>query len=154
LKGDNLVKILIATDGSEFSDAAVETVCRIFPDLYSVEIKVLSVHDDHLANAADPFAVSGEYYQQLSDASEKNARFYAVAAAETIRKRAGHGDPQIAIEVLSGPPGKVIVETAEAWGADLIVVGSHGRGFWGRMIGSTSDAVVHHAPCSVIVVRK
>ena len=37
---------------------------------------------------------------------------------------------------------------------DLIVVGSHGRGFWGRLLGSVSDGVVHHAPCSVLVVRK
>ena len=38
--------------------------------------------------------------------------------------------------------------------ADLIVVGSHGRGFWGRLLGSVSNGVVHHAPCSVLVVRK
>ena len=54
-----------------------------------------------------------------------------------------------------GIPEKVIIETAQEWQADLIVVGSHGRGFWGRtMIGSTSDAIIHNAPCPVLVVRK
>ena len=47
-----------------------------------------------------------------------------------------------------------IIELAREWGADLIVVGSHGRGFWGRLLGSVSTGVVHHAPCSVLVVRK
>ncbi|MCB1025610.1 MAG: universal stress protein [Acidobacteria bacterium] len=48
-----------------------------------------------------------------------------------------------------------IVEKAKRWNADLIIVGSHGRGFWGRvMLGSISDSLVHHAPCSVLVVRK
>ena len=54
-----------------------------------------------------------------------------------------------------GATNRVIIETAKDWNADLIVVGSHGRGFWGRtMIGSVSDSVIHHAPCSVLVVRK
>ena len=53
-----------------------------------------------------------------------------------------------------GRPAQVIVEAAERWGADVIVAGSHGHGFWGRLaIGSVSDAVLHHAPCSVLVVR-
>jgi len=53
-----------------------------------------------------------------------------------------------------GAPSRMIIESATNWGADLIVVGSHGRGFWGRvMLGSVSDAILHHAPCSVLVVR-
>ncbi len=53
-----------------------------------------------------------------------------------------------------GDPGQAIVEIAEDWHSDLIVVGSHDRGFWSRaLLGSVSDAVVHHAPCSVLVVE-
>ena len=58
-------------------------------------------------------------------------------------------------EVLCGPPAQEIVQQAEDWGADLVVVGSHGYGFWSRaLLGSVSNSVVHHAPCSVLVVRK
>jgi nucleotide-binding universal stress UspA family protein len=54
-----------------------------------------------------------------------------------------------------GMPEQILLETAKEWNADLIVVGSHGRGFWGRMLlGSVTDALVHHAPCSVLVVRQ
>jgi nucleotide-binding universal stress UspA family protein len=49
----------------------------------------------------------------------------------------------------------VIVEEAERWGADLIVMGSRGLGAWNRLLlGSVSSAVVHHAKCSVEIVRK
>ncbi len=51
-------------------------------------------------------------------------------------------------------PKESIVEEAQKWSADLIVLGSHGYGFWERMLlGSVSNAVVHHAPCSVLIVR-
>jgi len=48
----------------------------------------------------------------------------------------------------------MIVEAAEEWDADMIVVGSHGHGFWGRLaLGSVSDAVIHQAPCSVLIAK-
>jgi len=57
-------------------------------------------------------------------------------------------------QIVNGDPGQQLVEIAKAWDADLIVVGSHGRGFWGRLLGSVSDGVTHHSPCSVLVVKK
>jgi nucleotide-binding universal stress UspA family protein len=56
--------------------------------------------------------------------------------------------------VWEGEPGESIIEAAEAESADLIVVGSHGRGAVGRfLIGSVSDHVVRQATCPVLVVR-
>jgi nucleotide-binding universal stress UspA family protein len=53
-----------------------------------------------------------------------------------------------------GRPAQGIIQTATDWPADLIVVGSHGYGFWGRLaLGSVSAGVVNHAPCSVLVVK-
>jgi nucleotide-binding universal stress UspA family protein len=61
---------------------------------------------------------------------------------------------EIEKEILIGSAKKIIVKEAEDWEADLIVVGSHGYGFLGRaLLGSVSDAVIHHAPCSVLVVK-
>lgn len=56
--------------------------------------------------------------------------------------------------VWEGTPGEAIVSAAEAEGADLIVVGTHGRNLVGRfLLGSVSDYVVRHASCPVLVVR-
>lgn len=52
-----------------------------------------------------------------------------------------------------GPPSPTICEIAGELHADLIVVGSHGYGLLDRILGTTSARVVHHAPCSVMVVR-
>jgi nucleotide-binding universal stress UspA family protein len=76
-------------------------------------------------------------------------------AEAQIRSFYGSENPAgIETEVLGGAPQRAIVERARDWGADLIVVGSHGYGFWSRaLLGSISNAVVNHAPCSVLVVR-
>lgn len=61
---------------------------------------------------------------------------------------------KITTKVLSGSPKRVILEEAEAFGADLIVVGSHGYGMFERfLLGSVSQAVALHAKCSVEIVR-
>jgi len=57
-------------------------------------------------------------------------------------------------EVLSGYPKAKIVDEAKKWGADLVVVGSHGRrGVERILLGSVSEAVALHADCSVEVIR-
>ena len=57
-------------------------------------------------------------------------------------------------ESATGSPATVIIEKADAWGADLIVVGSHGRSALGRFFfGSVSQKVLHEAHCSVRVAR-
>jgi nucleotide-binding universal stress UspA family protein len=71
----------------------------------------------------------------------------------TEKLRAG-GALQVSTEVLTGSPKRRIVEEAEGWGADLIVVGSHGYKSWERMLlGSVSQVVAAHAACSVEIVR-
>ncbi|MBW4514861.1 MAG: universal stress protein [Timaviella obliquedivisa GSE-PSE-MK23-08B] len=56
---------------------------------------------------------------------------------------------------LVGTPGAGICELAQSWGADLIVLGRRGhQGLTEVMMGSVSNYVVHHAPCSVLVVQR
>jgi nucleotide-binding universal stress UspA family protein len=57
-------------------------------------------------------------------------------------------------EIIPGSPKQMIVDESKEFGADLVVVGSHGYGFMDRLIlGSVSNYVLHNAPCSVLVVR-
>jgi len=61
------MKILIATDGSEFSKAAAMESCKYFtPD--TAEVLIVSSYEDAAPIAAEPFAISAEYYQKLEDA--------------------------------------------------------------------------------------
>src|SRR5262245_44835705 len=147
------MKILVATDGSSHSIAAAEKACEFVNDPSRTEIKVVSAFEDAYPIAAEPFALSAEFYQRIIEACEDQAEHFAEAAAKHIRKHFKNKKIYISTGVLRGSPEQQIVDEAKRWNADLIVVGSHGRGFWGRMLGSVSDAVIHHAPCSVLVVR-
>ena len=56
---------------------------------------------------------------------------------------------------MDGDPGHCVCESAQNWGADLIVVGRRGRtGFTEAFLGSVSNYVVHHASCSVLVIQE
>jgi len=57
--------------------------------------------------------------------------------------------------ILEGHPAEMLLEHAEQWHADLIIMGSHGRtGLKKFLMGSVSSAVLDHSPCSVIIVRQ
>ena len=148
------MKILIATDGSDYSKAAVEECCRLVIHPNNADILIVSAYEDAYPITAEPFALSTDYYQTLADAVREQAQSFVDEAKAIIRDRFPKAEIVISTRILNGSPDQQIIETAKDWGADLIVVGSHGRGFWGRLLGSVSDGVVHHAHCSVLVVRK
>ncbi|MFT3744810.1 MAG: universal stress protein [Pyrinomonadaceae bacterium] len=147
------MKILIATDGSDFSREAVLQSCQMVIDSND-EILIASCYEDAYPISAEPFALSADYYQKMEDAMSELSMGFTEDAKASIEEKFVTQSPSISTEVLRGSPEQRIVERAEEWGADLIVVGSHGRGFWGRLLGSVSNGVVHHAPCTVLVVRK
>ena len=144
------MKILVSTDGSEFSRAAVEKCCEIVAAPDDTSIKIVSVYE-----TVEPLDVSlsPEFSAELEDSARAKARENADRAAARIAERF----PEIAVEtqIAAGAADEILIEAAKDWNADLIVVGSHGQGFWRRMLlGSITDSLVHHAPCSVLVVRK
>jgi nucleotide-binding universal stress UspA family protein len=148
------MRVIIATDGSEFSKAAIKKCCELVIDPARTSILIMAAYEDTVQVATEPFAVSAEFYQHIVDASHKQAQQYAQDAVNTLRKCLPGHDLDISTMVIKGSPERELIEEAIEWRADLIVVGSHGRGFWGRLtLGSVTDAVVHHAPCSVLVVR-
>ena len=146
------MKNLIATDGSEFSLRAARKFAEWALFNETTEIKIVSVAET--IDRGDVFGVSDEYLEIVRGAAESAAE----AAVEEVKSELSEllGDSDVKIETLAVPgnPAKVILEEATSWGADLIVVGSQGRGFWGRLLlGSVSSALTRHAPCSVLVVR-
>jgi nucleotide-binding universal stress UspA family protein len=142
------MNILLATDGSPYSEAAIREVAgRTWPA--GSEVKVLSVFEPPFAPTADALYTSSDYFAE----AEKKARAAvdeAVSALEAREDKALKVTPEVA----SGSAKKVIVDVAEEWGADLIVVGSHGYPALKRLLlGSVSQALALHAPCSVEIVR-
>ena len=147
------MKILVATEGSEFSKAAIEKCCTMVDGTADTDIRIVAASEPAVV-PVEPFAVSAEYIRALDAEKRAQAEEVVSRAEQEVRSRLPEIGGKLSTTVTSGAPAQVIVNEAEKWGADLIVVGSHGYGFWHRaLLGSVSNAVVHHAPCSVLVVR-
>ena len=145
---------MIATDGSTFSVDAAEECARLFASTAGHAFKIVAVYEPPIPMPAEPFAISTIQYQELTAIDREQAVAAAQGVIELLQSRIGNSSPEMQSVVELGRPAEVIIETANKWKADLIVVGSHGRSFWGRIaLGSVSDAVTHHAPCSVLIVR-
>lgn len=148
------MKILVATDGSEFGESAVTECCRLIELGVASSVTVITIYEAQVPMPAEPLAISAEHYQRLDAMANERAKAIASDAAAKIREAAGDPNFGVATIVDVGRPAQKIVESATDIGAEIVVVGSHGRGFWGRLtLGSVSDSVVHHSPCSVLVVR-
>ena len=152
-KRTTAMKILLATDGSTHSKAAVEEVARrLFPP--KTEIRIISVIDKvALSRNIGSMGVLDEYYAEAKRNVIKVAKDANEYAANILRKK----NPALTITtvVIEGSPKIEILQEAEKYGADLIVVGSHGAGAVERfLLGSVSHALALHAKCSVEIVRK
>ncbi|MCO6511213.1 MAG: universal stress protein [Aridibacter famidurans] len=150
------MRVLVATDGSDYSNAAIDKCAGMLAFAEPSVVRVISIVEPLAPVGVEPFGVSTNYYAEAEKEAEKNAEDVVATASKRLKEKLEGRDVTVENEVFFSRSTKgAIVEDAENWNADLIVVGSHGYGFVKRMlIGSVSDAVVKYAPCSVLVVRK
>jgi nucleotide-binding universal stress UspA family protein len=147
------MKILFATDGAKQSDAAIDMLKNLALKAGD-EIKIVSVVDMAIPMAIDIYGGYLPDTAELEKTARENAAKLLERTADQIKTNFQGKDLDISTEILFGSPESRIVETAEATHPDLIVLGSHGYSRWERLLlGSVSDSVVHHAPCSVLIVR-
>lgn len=147
------MKILLAIDGSPSSEAAVtEVASKSWPE--DTEVKILSVVKVAIPEIPDPLLILESAYLELKERELKRLTTIVEEAASKLRKSESGKRLKIETEILDGSPKEVIVDEAERWGADLIVIGSHGYGNVKRfLLGSVSQSVAAHAPCSVEIIR-
>lgn len=147
------MKILLAVDGSAYSDAAVQEVARR-PWPPQSEVKVITAAETPIMVGMEPWAASPEYFENLEKAVREAAQGIIQSALAKL-KATEDKSLKISGEIIQGSPRQVIVEEAEKWNADLVVMGSRGLSTWNRLLlGSVSNSVVHHANCSVEIVRR
>ena len=147
------MKILLAIDGSPCSEeAVVEVAQRPWPE--DSQLRVISVVEPPAPLVAEPYMGVSGYFEEVERLKQKQAEAIVESAASVLRGGRGTGRVGVSAETITGSPKRTIVEEAERWGADLIVVGSHGYHTWERMLlGSVSQSVAAHALCSVEIIR-
>jgi nucleotide-binding universal stress UspA family protein len=144
------MKILIAYDGSSCADLALEDLRRAsLPRV--AEAVVLSVSELWMPVVESVGAGEVRIVGALPVSLDK-AESLAQTACERVQSY--FPDWTVKAEARLGAPATVVIEKADEWRPDLIVVGSHGRSALGRfMLGSVSQKVVTEAHCSARVAR-
>jgi nucleotide-binding universal stress UspA family protein len=146
------MKVIVATDGSAAAiDAARRAVGLLRPDAQIVLVTVIP-------DLEDPLETAGGFEGPLVTEEEARRDFAEAAGAgnAALTRTAAALDEAVELRLVprDEDPGHAIAAVAEQEHADLVVIGSGGKGFIHRLFtGSVSDVVIHHAPCPVLVVR-
>lgn len=148
------MKVLVPVDGSEASVAAVQDVahCPLPPGstielLYAIHSRLPVIPD------FPPWAVT------IASAHGESIRAQVAHAPEVLAAAATHlqahqREATVLTKIVEGVPKDEILREATVWGADRIVLGSHGRGRAQRaVLGSTASAVAAEARCTVQIAR-
>ena len=148
------MKVLIAVDDDQESEDAVRFARDTLPQ--DAEVIVLNVAQ-YAVTAAGTMGtfVMGTYGDAMltPETQERLAEQADEVANRTVEEAARQLDGAEG-RVVHGDVGPTICQVAEDEGVDLVVLGTHDRGRFARLwFGSVSDHVMHHAPCSVLVVR-
>lgn len=138
------MKILMGIDDSKFSDDVLKAIVTQFRPEHA-EVRILHVLQP---TAPAPPQMAPGYAPELED-QKKPARALVERIAKELRSAGFKVDT--AVEV--GDIRETVIDSAADWGADLIVVGSHGKGIQRFLLGSVAEFVARHAKCSVEIVR-
>ena len=145
-------KILVATDGSDDGTNALkfamnETKIR-GGELFVIHVVHAGLYENKVL--ATYCQKRSQTYQHVKEALLSEAKDILEGIRETIKS----ADLPVEVKTKIGHPGEEIIKYAEKIGADLIVVGSHGKsGLKRALLGSVSTFVVTHSPVTTIVVK-
>ncbi len=136
--------ILLAVDGSEHSQRAARTAGDLARAVKARRLRIVVAYE------AVPSFLGEPNLSQAIAARSAEAEKVLRAAEQVV----GSVPAELFREVLEGPAAEAIVEVAATWKSDLIVMGSRGLGrLQGALLGSTSQKVINHAHCPVLIVR-
>ncbi|MCA9513360.1 MAG: universal stress protein [Myxococcales bacterium] len=147
-------KILIPTDFSDCSRRALDVGLRL-ADTFDAQVICL-----HAAGDVSQSDFSAELMDHVGESLATAEARVTRAASERLTRFMAEGDSKglaakdIEVRVATGAPDARILEVADEIGADLIVIGTHGRtGLRDQILGSTAERVSRRANCSVMTVK-
>ena len=137
-------KILLAVDGSEHALHAAHTAADLARTMNPKEFRIVVAYDFIPPYLGEP------NMQYAIDARLEQVQKIMQAAVDAV----GDVPCEIHTEIVEDSPAEAIINVANVRKSDVIVMGSRGHGtLAGLLLGSTSQKVVAHAPCPVLIVR-
>jgi nucleotide-binding universal stress UspA family protein len=142
-------KILVPVDGSETSLLGLQHAILLAKDQKAGLRLLHVVHDYLVAEGRHGLAKSAELLKELRE----HGQSILADAAQSARQQGVEAQLEI-VETPMGPVGAAIAEHADAWPADLIVIGTHGRrGIRRLVLGSDAEYVVRTTRVPVLLIR-
>ncbi len=142
-------KILVPIDGSATGERGLSEAISLAKD-QGAQLQLLHVLSDSYLNTV---LLGGIYTADLLQRIHDEATQILESAAKRAREAGVPADTQL-LEYHNSQVGQGIVQEAQRWQADLIVMGTHGRrGVDRAMMGSDAEYVVRHAPAPVLLLR-
>ena len=148
-----LDNVLVATDGSDNAQRAVEAAIRIAKN-FNTQLTILTVAMELVPPVYSPIGVDVPTidYSAYLERAEADAKKLADEAASKAQRESIRVRVVVLRSVTS--VAEAILEEASKENINLIVVGTRGLGGFKKLLmGSVSSAVVSHSPCSVLIVR-
>lgn len=140
--------ILVATDGSELSDRALDTAASLAKSLGA---RLTAVHAIEVPRPSDMSFVDE---LPTSEESVSGERRVAGEIKRNVESRARDAGVECSVVLAEGTPWKVIVRVAEEKQCDLIVMATHGRtGLGAVLLGSETQKVLAHTKLPVLACR-
>ena len=143
-------RILAPVDGSDASTRGLHEAIRLTKD-QGATLRLVHVVDELVISGGlgGALAYDGELVDQLRGAGAR-----ILEAANALVQTHSLTAESVMLERFGGPAARLIVDEAQTWHADLIVLGTHGRRGLRRMVlGSDAEEVVRSAPVPVLLVR-
>ena len=141
--------VLLCTDGSDVSiDALRAALPLLAPADRTIVVTVESSVDPDTTtgNGFTSEASAPDLAEQIETSGDRQAKYILDATVTAL------GLDDVELMAIVGRPGRAICELAESLPASVVVIGTSGRtGLRRAMMGSTSDHVIRHAPCPVLV---
>lgn len=151
-------KILVAVDRTQRNKSVFDSAVFLAQNTGASLMLLHVLSEDE---AGYPLLPTYAYYPVIDDHDydayqEKLAEYkqQGLDFLQNLTEKATEAGVKTEYTQLTGNPGRTICELANTWEANLILVGSRGlKGLQEMFLGSVSNYVTHHAPCSVLIVR-
>lgn len=149
-------KILVALDRSPQAEAVFQEALEMAQSnqAHLMLVHSMSLETQGVGSFSDIYGNSASNFsRQINDSLAKEEEEIKEWLSQYHQKALKQGI-NVEWDCKLGEPGRWIREIASTWKADLVIVGRRGRqGLTEMLLGSVSNHVVHHAPCSVLVVQ-
>ena len=144
-------QIMVAIDESETSSLALKEAIRLAKD-QKAELRVVHIIDESIINPAESHVDYATLWQTYRDEGQ---RFIDRISAELRQSKVKFNCYLIELKPFTGRLAEKIIEEAESWPADMLVLGTHGRrGFHHLFLGSIAESVMRIATMPVLLIRE